>query len=231
MRAYAVPVPDNGKPHIAIVISGLGMSAKQTAAALASLPPQVTLAFAPYASDVQRWVAEARREGHEVLLEVPMEQFDFPDSDPGAHTLRSGAAEDANTERLVWGPDALHRLYRRDQSSGRAIPLRSGFARTGDDLSHAARASVLRQRRGEPFLGARRRGARRHVLRPGHRDHRQDPDRDGDRPRALRARECRARPRRPRPAPGSSIPSPSSAWRNGPRAFPAGALFWCPLPP
>ncbi len=102
MRAYAAPVLDSAKPRIAIVISGLGMSAKQTAAALASLPPQVTLAFAPYAADVQRWVAEARREGHEVLLEVPMEPFDFPDSDPGSHTLRSGAGEDSNTERLVW---------------------------------------------------------------------------------------------------------------------------------
>jgi hypothetical protein len=102
MRAYAAPALDNGRPRIAIVISGLGMSAKQTAAALDSLPPQVTLAFAPYASDVQRWVAEARREGHEVLLEVPMEPFDFPDSDPGSHTLRSGAGEDSNTERLVW---------------------------------------------------------------------------------------------------------------------------------
>lgn len=102
MRAYAGPALDTGKPRIAIVISGLGISAKMTAAALAGLPPQVTLAFAPYASDVQRWVAEARRQGHEVLLEVPMEPFDFPDSDPGPHTLRSGVAEDANTERLVW---------------------------------------------------------------------------------------------------------------------------------
>jgi uncharacterized protein len=101
-RAYAAPAGDDGRPRIAIVISGLGMSAKMTSAALASLPPQVTLAFAPYAADVQRWVAEARREGHEVLLEVPMEPFDFPDSDPGSHTLRSGAGEDANTERLVW---------------------------------------------------------------------------------------------------------------------------------
>src|SRR5262249_15350335 len=71
MRAYAVPAPDSAKPRVAIVVSGLGISAKATAAALASLPPQVTLAFAPYASDVQRWVAEARRQGHEVLLEVP----------------------------------------------------------------------------------------------------------------------------------------------------------------
>jgi polysaccharide deacetylase 2 family uncharacterized protein YibQ len=101
-RAYAAPALDNGKPRIAIVISGLGISAKMTAAALSSLPPQVTLAFAPYATDVQRWVAQARHDGHEVLLEVPMEPFDFPDSDPGPHTLRSGVGEDANTERLVW---------------------------------------------------------------------------------------------------------------------------------
>jgi polysaccharide deacetylase 2 family uncharacterized protein YibQ len=102
LQAYAAPVGDATKPRIAIVISGLGISAKATAAALAKLPPQVTLAFAPYASDVQSWVTQARQKGHEVLLEVPMEPFDFPDSDPGPHTLRSGVGEDANTERLVW---------------------------------------------------------------------------------------------------------------------------------
>jgi polysaccharide deacetylase 2 family uncharacterized protein YibQ len=103
MVAYAPPmsVPAN-RPKIAIVIGGLGISAKATAAALAALPPPVTLAFAPYADDVRRWVGEARKQGHEVLLEVPMEPYDFPDSDPGPHTLRAGAAEDANTERLVW---------------------------------------------------------------------------------------------------------------------------------
>ena len=62
----------------------------------------MTLAFAPYADDVQRWVAKARELGHEVLLEVPMEPFDFPDSDPGPHTLRSGASEDANIRKLTW---------------------------------------------------------------------------------------------------------------------------------
>ncbi|HEX4302028.1 MAG TPA: divergent polysaccharide deacetylase family protein [Rhizomicrobium sp.] len=101
-RAYAAPAIDNGKPRIAIVISGLGFSARLTADALAKLPPQVTLAFVPYASDVQRWVGEARREGHEVLVEVPMEPYDFPESDPGNYTLRSGVGEDANTQKLVW---------------------------------------------------------------------------------------------------------------------------------
>ena len=102
LQAYAAPAGDITLPRIAIVISGFGISAKSTAAALAKLPPQVTLAFAPYAGDVQNWVTRARQQGHEVLLEVPMEPFDFPDSDPGPHTLRSGTAEDANGDRLVW---------------------------------------------------------------------------------------------------------------------------------
>jgi polysaccharide deacetylase 2 family uncharacterized protein YibQ len=104
MNVYAAPVPAiaEGRTRIAIVITGLGISAKATAEALATLPPQVTLAFVPYSDDVQRWVGEARKEGHEVFLELPMEPFDFPDSDPGPHTLRSGVAEDANTDRLVW---------------------------------------------------------------------------------------------------------------------------------
>jgi polysaccharide deacetylase 2 family uncharacterized protein YibQ len=102
MTAYAPAVPAGSRPRIALVISGLGISARQTAAALEKLPPQVTLAFAPYSDDVQHWVSEARRLGHEVLLEVPMEPFDFPDSDPGPHTLRAAVSEETNTERLTW---------------------------------------------------------------------------------------------------------------------------------
>ncbi|HET7334603.1 MAG TPA: divergent polysaccharide deacetylase family protein [Rhizomicrobium sp.] len=102
MAAYAGAVPAGKGPRIAIVISGLGISAKATAAAIDALPPGVTLAFAPYADDVQRWVSEARRQGHEVLLEVPMEPYDFPDSDPGPHTLRVTSGEDANLKRLTW---------------------------------------------------------------------------------------------------------------------------------
>jgi polysaccharide deacetylase 2 family uncharacterized protein YibQ len=101
MVAYAAPAP-SGKFRIAIVVSGLGLSAKATAAALTALPSGVTLAFLPYAADVQHWVSQARQSGHEALLEVPMEPFDFPDSDPGPHTLRSGVDRDTNGERLEW---------------------------------------------------------------------------------------------------------------------------------
>jgi polysaccharide deacetylase 2 family uncharacterized protein YibQ len=101
MNAYAAPAAP-GKIRIAIVVSGLGISTKATTAALTSLPAGVTLGFAPYAGDVQDWVNQARQNGHEVLLEVPMEPFDFPDSDPGPHTLRAGVDEDSNLQRLTW---------------------------------------------------------------------------------------------------------------------------------
>jgi polysaccharide deacetylase 2 family uncharacterized protein YibQ len=102
MTAYAGPAPTAAKFRIAIVVSGLGLSANATKSALDNLPPGVTLGFAPYASDVSSWVGEARSRGHEVLLEIPMEPFDFPDSDPGPHTLRSGQDEDTNIQRLNW---------------------------------------------------------------------------------------------------------------------------------
>jgi uncharacterized protein len=103
MTAYAAPAPATGKKFkIAIVVGGLGMSALATKAALDVLPTGITLGFAPYAGDVGQWVGEARARGHEVLLEIPMEPFDFPDSDPGPHTLRAGQDEDANIQRLNW---------------------------------------------------------------------------------------------------------------------------------
>lgn len=102
MTAYAAPAPAVAKFKIAIVVNGLGLSAAATKAALDALPGGVSLGFAPYAGDVGQWVREARSRGHEVLLEIPMEPFDFPDSDPGPHTLRAGQEEEANIQRLTW---------------------------------------------------------------------------------------------------------------------------------
>lgn len=102
MQAYSVPLAAGNRPRVAIVIGGLGISARSTDAAIKILPPGVTLAFVPYANDVQHWVAAARQKGHEVLVQVPMEPYDFPDSDPGQYTLRTGTGEEANTKRLAW---------------------------------------------------------------------------------------------------------------------------------
>jgi hypothetical protein len=101
MTVYAAPAAA-GKFRIAIVMTGLGLSARATQAALSGLPSAVTVGVLPYSSDAPRWLSAARAGGHEVVLQVPMEPFDFPDSDPGPHTLRSGSATGANAERLNW---------------------------------------------------------------------------------------------------------------------------------
>jgi len=62
----------------------------------------VTLAFAPYGADLDKTVAAARSEGHEVMLQVPMEPFDYPDSDPGPHTLTTRAKPQENLDKLHW---------------------------------------------------------------------------------------------------------------------------------
>jgi hypothetical protein len=90
------------RPRIAIVVGGLGVSETATASALSRLPPEVTLAFTPFAPDAQSWADKARAAGHELLLDVPMEPFDFPESDPGPHTLLVTASSEENTKRLDW---------------------------------------------------------------------------------------------------------------------------------
>jgi polysaccharide deacetylase 2 family uncharacterized protein YibQ len=103
---YARPVKLAGGgtegPRVAIVISGLGIGASGTAEALSKLPAPITFAFAPYGSDLERHIARARNEGHEVVLQVPMEPLDYPDSDPGPKTLLTSLAPDQNIDRLHW---------------------------------------------------------------------------------------------------------------------------------
>jgi polysaccharide deacetylase 2 family uncharacterized protein YibQ len=101
-QAYAQPVPnaDDGKPQIAIVVTGLGLNASGTTSAIDTLPPAVTLAFAPYGKTVGGAASTARAAGHEILLEVPLEPFDYPESDPGPDTLLTGTAPRDNLNKL-----------------------------------------------------------------------------------------------------------------------------------
>jgi polysaccharide deacetylase 2 family uncharacterized protein YibQ len=101
MTAYSRPFDAADKRRrIAVIVGGLNVSANNTKLALARLPPAVTLAFVPFALDAQTSVDLAREAGHEVLLEVPMEPFDFPESDPGAHALMAAASAEENIRRL-----------------------------------------------------------------------------------------------------------------------------------
>jgi polysaccharide deacetylase 2 family uncharacterized protein YibQ len=105
-EAYARPVGSLGGkksgPRVAIVLTGLGIGAQLTQDAIERLPAPVTLAFQPYGAEVERAVNSARAKGHEVLLQAPMEPFDYPDNDPGPQTLLTSVGTDQNIDRLHW---------------------------------------------------------------------------------------------------------------------------------
>jgi uncharacterized protein len=91
-----------GGPMVAIVVTGLGINEQGSLDAIDQLPDDVTLAFAPYGRSLENSVAAARTAGHEVMLEVPMEPFDYPQNDPGPHTMLTGETPRANLEKLFW---------------------------------------------------------------------------------------------------------------------------------
>ncbi len=103
-QAYATPIaplPTN-QPIVALIIGGMGISENSTSYAVNQLPAAVTLAFAPYGNGLQRWMDRARDQGHETLIELPMEPFDYPNNDPGPYTLLTGSEPAKNLDRLDW---------------------------------------------------------------------------------------------------------------------------------
>jgi hypothetical protein len=89
-------------PAVAIVVGGLGVGAAKTLDAILKLPAAVTLAFTPYGSDPTKLAGRARAQRHEILLQIPMEPYDYPDNDPGPQTLLTTLAPEQNVDRLYW---------------------------------------------------------------------------------------------------------------------------------
>ncbi len=105
LDVYASPAAQNADrrvARIAVVVGGLGISPATTNDAIAKLPESITLAFAPYGNDLAKLAARARGTGHEIMLQLPMEPFDYPDNDPGPQTLLTTANREQNLDRLHW---------------------------------------------------------------------------------------------------------------------------------
>ncbi|WP_417579330.1 divergent polysaccharide deacetylase family protein [Pelagibacterium sp.] len=101
-RPSVSPQAAGGRKLIAVVISGLGLSDATTREAINGLPGTVTLAFAPYGSNLEALSDMARADGHEIMLEIPLEPFDYPQNDPGPHTLLVEQPTRDNLEKLYW---------------------------------------------------------------------------------------------------------------------------------
>lgn len=101
--AYARPFDEPPtRPRLAIVLHEMGLNSNLTLLAAERLPPAISFAFNPYAQNLAPQVERARSSGHEVLLGLPMEPFDYPASDPGPYTLLTSLNEQENTRRLDW---------------------------------------------------------------------------------------------------------------------------------
>ena len=102
-KVYARPFNGSDKrPRVAIILGGLGLSSAATEAAIQGLPSAVTLAYQPFADNIQQWIRLSRAAGHEVLLNLPMEPVDFPAIDPGPRALFVTLSPEENKDRLRW---------------------------------------------------------------------------------------------------------------------------------
>jgi polysaccharide deacetylase 2 family uncharacterized protein YibQ len=95
--------PAAGEPsRIAVLLTGLGTGEGASPSLLKGLPPTVSVAFGAYGRSLQDAVTSARDEGHEVLLQIPLEPNNYPTEDPGPHTLLTTLPPAENLKRLQW---------------------------------------------------------------------------------------------------------------------------------
>lgn len=98
------PVPDkifpaSARPKIAIIIDDMGLNRPQSRAVVA-LPGQLTLAYMPYAEQVEQQTKQARAQGHELIVHMPMEPDDMAHNNPGPDALLEKLPQAENVARL-----------------------------------------------------------------------------------------------------------------------------------
>ncbi len=87
-RQNAVPVTvEQGWAKVSIVIDDIGISRAYSHDVIA-LPGPLTLAFLPYAPEIDGMLKTARGNGHEIMVHMPMEPMN-PDLDAGEIVLRT----------------------------------------------------------------------------------------------------------------------------------------------
>ncbi|HEV7464334.1 MAG TPA: divergent polysaccharide deacetylase family protein [Methyloceanibacter sp.] len=99
---YASAAPTGGPPRIAVLITGLGLPDSPPGDVLKGLPATMSVSYGAYGRSLQDLVTKARAEGHEVLLQIPLEPNDYPKEDPGPHTLLTTLPPQENLKRLQW---------------------------------------------------------------------------------------------------------------------------------
>lgn len=101
-KLYAQSFTPGKNPSVALIVGGLGLNRALTERAIDDLPPRVTLAFAPYAKDLPFWTKRARDAGHELMIEIPMENRSGDGEALGPAALLTSRTAEENAQRLDW---------------------------------------------------------------------------------------------------------------------------------
>jgi polysaccharide deacetylase 2 family uncharacterized protein YibQ len=103
LKAYRrVTRLQSGKQPVSLIIGGLGVNQQLTQQAIDGLPADVTLSFAAHSVGLQDWINRARADGHEVLIEIPMNSAGFNPNEPGADRTLKAGQEATNQRHLDW---------------------------------------------------------------------------------------------------------------------------------
>jgi polysaccharide deacetylase 2 family uncharacterized protein YibQ len=92
--------PKTDKPKIAVVIDDMGLNHRNSLRVVA-LPAALTLAYLPYAENLPKQTSDARGEGHELLVHMPMEPSDLAHNNPGPNALLRANSTDENLKRMA----------------------------------------------------------------------------------------------------------------------------------
>lgn len=101
-RTTPLGIIHSDAPKIVIILGGMGLNEKLTSSAIKELPADVSMAFAPYGNNLQAQVDKARSQGHEVLLQLPLEPVGYPANNPGPKTLLTDSDPAENRDALYW---------------------------------------------------------------------------------------------------------------------------------
>ncbi len=102
-KAYSRPFAGTSKPMIALLVDDYGLSDTASETALKTLPSSVTLLLSPYSNGADVWQERARKNGHEVWLDLPFENAQYPRIDSGPRVLLTTASLKQNEDTLIWG--------------------------------------------------------------------------------------------------------------------------------
>lgn len=171
---YARPASVASGPRVAVLLTGMGVDQMATADAGRRLPPDLSFAFAPGAADVAAQVAEARRAGHEVFLDLTRFASQSDAAGEGMAALHRSMARFAGYAGALLDGQTADTVVR--DVAGRGVqPLFDGAGTTNDGLAPRADMLIDNGPDGTAFAGtldrlvalARTRGSAVAIVRDG----------------------------------------------------------------